>query len=174
MAFIMAYSMTGDLASPIKDLPLDTNTNYLNGASGVTAPKKGDLVMMTASGLVKRCKAGAIGAGNAIIGVLESKEFMGLVAQGQPNAAVNSSFASEALNTTKFPNGVGKVRMDKQVVYKVALKAAAADPVLNLAYGIAVDGTTGDQTVDTADTTNTYVTIVDYDATSKMCWVTLK
>ena len=106
MAFEFAYSLNGNLAPVVKDLPLDTLTNYQNG-TGTNGVKRGDLVFLN-NGLVRRTGATT---GQAV-GVVQGKEFMGLVAQGQEYAAANSSFTAEALNTTKYPNGVVKVNMD--------------------------------------------------------------
>jgi hypothetical protein len=158
MAFAYAYSLDGDTANVIGDLPLDTAANYATGA-GTNGVTKGDLVFQS-SGLLRRAVA-ATTSGTAI-GILEGTEFVGLVAQGQPYAATNASGTASAVNTTLFPNGVGKVRQDKSsVVYKVPVKSGqtAANSNLGVAYGIALDAT-GDQTVDLTNTTTTHVKVV--------------
>jgi hypothetical protein len=158
MAFVYVYSQDGDTANVIADQALDTASNYPNG-TGTNGVTKGDLVFL-ASGLLKRA-AVATASGSAL-GVLEGTEFTGLVAQGQPYAATNASGTASATNTTLFPNGVGKVRMDKSsCVYKVPVKSGqtAANTNVGVAYGIAVDAT-GDQTVDLTNTTTTHVKVV--------------
>lgn len=168
MAFEFAYSLNGNLASVVKDLPLDTLTNYQNG-TGTNGVKRGDLVFLN-NGLVRRTGATT---GQAV-GVVQGKEFMGLVAQGQDYEAKNSSFTAESLNTTKYPNGVVKVNMDKDAVYRVPVKSGqtATNANIGKAYGIAVDAK-GDQTVDLTNTTQTVVKIIDISKDGKKVFVTL-
>lgn len=156
MAFEFMYTLANTTAPNVNDLPLDTLTNYQN-TTGTNGVKRGDLVFIDAtSGLVKRSKAGA---GILATGVLEGSEFMGLVGAGQPYAATQASFTAEALNTTKFPNGVGKVNVDKTSVYRVPSSAAVTPAHIGKVYGI-LNGGTGDQTVNLADTTNTAVKVI--------------
>lgn len=166
MAFQFAYALNGDGTGVVKDYPLDTVGNY-----GAT-PKKGDLVFLSAGKLRKVVAATPSGSA---IGNLEGQEFLGLVAQGQPYAATNSSFIANATDATKNPNGVGKVRQDKTAsVYKVNAKAATTIGAANIgvAYGIAVDGN-GDQSIDTANTTTTHVRVIDYTPDGLYAFVTL-
>lgn len=172
MAFVYAYSLDGDSVSSINDMPLDTAANYKTnaGTNGIT---KGDLVFQS-SGLLRR----AIATTGAALGVLEGTEFVGLVASGQPYAATNASQTASAINTTLFPNGVGKVRMDKAVaVYKVPVSQAgttktAANANLGTSYSIALD-TVGDQTVDLDTTTNACVKVIGIADAGKSVYVTL-
>lgn len=156
MAFVFAYSLNGEPASNIMDFPLDTLSNYQNG-TGTNGVTKGDLVFLK-TGLVER--AGATTT-TAPAGVVEGTEFMGLVAQGQPYAATNSSFIASALNTTVYPNGVVKLRVDASSVYEAPLVAGqtATNANLGVAYGIACDAN-GNQHVDTTNTTDTLVKVV--------------
>jgi hypothetical protein len=158
MAFEYAYSLDGVIAPLVKDLPLDTLSNYQN-ATGTNGVKRGDLVFIDGtSGLVKRTKAGA---GILATGVIEGKEFLGLVAQGQDYAAVNASFTAQSLDTTRNPNGVAKVNIDKTTVWRVPASAAASAANVGKSYGI-TNAASGDQTVNLADTTNTVVKVLDY------------
>lgn len=150
------YSLGNAVAPNVNDLPLDTLANYQN-TTGTNGVKRGDLVFVDATtGLVKRAKAGA---GVLATGVLEGSEFMGLVGAGQPYAATQASFTAEALNTTKFPNGVGKVNVDKSSVYRVPSSAAVTAAHTGKVYGI-LNAASGDQTVNLADTTNTAVKVI--------------
>jgi hypothetical protein len=167
MAFQFAYDITGDATSVVKDFSLDTAGNY--GAGGM---KKGDLVTQV-SGLVRKATA-ATTSGTAL-GVAEGGEFLGLVAAGQPYAATNSSFTASAINTTKNPNGVVKVRNSKATsVFKAPLKAGqtAANANLSVSYGIFVDAN-NDQQVDLTNTTATLVKVLDYTPDGKYVFVTL-
>jgi hypothetical protein len=167
MAFQFAYSLNGDGTGVVKDYPLDTVGNYGTGGA-----KKGDLVFLSA-GKLRRVLA-ATPTGTAL-GNLEGQEFLGLVAQGQPFAAVNSSFTADAINTTKNPNGVGKVRPDKTAaVYKVPVKAGqtAAPSNIGIAYNIFVDAN-NDQQADLSLTTVPHVKIVDYTTDGKFVFVTI-
>jgi hypothetical protein len=171
MAFVYAYSLDGDGAGVVKDYPLDTLANYQNG-TGTNGVKKGDLVFLNA-GLLRRVATGT--ASGSAIGVCEGGEFTGLVAQGQPYAAANSSFNANSINTTKNPNGVGKVRNDKiSMVFKVPVKSGqtAANANIGVAYGIYTDAA-GDQTVDLTNTTTTHVKVLDYTPDGKSVFVTL-
>lgn len=169
MGFQFAYSLDGTSAHPISDMPLDTVANYKTGA-GTADAKSGDLVFMN-SGLLRRVIAGTGSTNTA--GVLEGTEFLGLVAQGQPYAATNSSFTAEAVST-KYPNGVGKVRRDKNAVYKVPVGAGqtATNTHLNQSYTIALDAV-GDQTVNLAVQTTPCVKVIDYTKDGKFVFVTL-
>ena len=167
MAFIFAYTLDGDADVTIKDMPLDTTANY--GTGGL---HKGDLVI-TNAGLLR--KAGAATPSGTSVGVLEASEFTGLIAQGQPYAATNSSFIASAVDTTRYPNGMGKVRLDKTaVVYRVGVKSGQTLTNANLqaSYGISVDAN-GDQTLDTTNTTATLAKVIDFSKDGKTAFVTL-
>jgi hypothetical protein len=167
MAFVFAYGLDGTLTTPIKDMPLETVTNYTNGGM-----KKGDLVTTTAAGLIKRVGA----AGGAGIGVTEGGEFTGLA--GAPYTATNASFTASSIDTTKNPNGVAKVRMDKAAVYKVPVAQSGAKQTANnadigVSYSILLAAGTNDQTVDLNTTTTPSVKVVDYSKDGKFVFVTL-
>jgi hypothetical protein len=167
MAFQFAYTLDGEAASPVKDFALDTAGNY--GTGGV---KKGDLVFLS-GGLVRKVQAATVA--NSGLGVIEGQEFLGLVAPGQPYAATNTSFTAQAINTTKNPNGVGKVRADKSsVVYKVPVKSGQTAATVNVgtAYGIALDGN-NDQSVDLTVTATAQAKVIDYTTDGKFVYVTL-
>jgi hypothetical protein len=169
MAFTFAYDLTGDGTSVGKDFPLDTAGNY--GTGGV---KKGDLVFLS-SGLLRKAQA-ATATGTAL-GVLEGQEFLGLT-QGSPYAAANASFIANAINTTKNPNGVGKVRNNKATsVFKVPVRQAGAvqtatNTHLGSNYNIILDAN-NDQQVDLNLQTAAHVKIVDYTPDGKYVFVTL-
>lgn len=167
MAFQFAYALNGDGTGVIKDFPLDTLANYGTGGA-----KKGDLVFLSGGKLRRTLAATATGTS---AGILEGQEFTGLVAQGQPYAAANSSFVADATNATKNPNGVGKVRFDKTAsVYKVPVKAGqtAAPANIGLSYNIFVDAN-NDQQADLSLTTVPHVKVVDYTTDGKFVFVTI-
>lgn len=171
MAFQFAYTLSGNASgSVVKDYALDTAGNY--GTGGV---KKGDLVFLSA-GLLRKTQAGT--ATGTSLGVIEGQEFTGLVAQGQPYAAVNSSFTASVTDTTKYPNGVGKVRADKGgVVYKVPVRQAGAVQTATNAhvgsnYNIILDAN-NDQQVDLNLQTASHVKIVDFTPDGKFVFVTI-
>ena len=164
MSFIFAYTLDGDSTGVVKDYPLDTIGNF-----PVAGQLKGTLVKL-ASGLLQRCGTGAAGTGG--IGVMEGIEFTGLIAQGQPYAAKNTSFTASITDTTRYANGMGKVRIDKtSAVYKVKASAAVTNSHVGGKYGITLTGT--DQIVNLADTTNQAVTVVDIDIPNQSLYVTI-
>jgi hypothetical protein len=148
---------------------LETTGNYPFGV-GTNGVTKGDLVVL-ASGLLKRVKDQATPKAS---GVLEGTEFLGLVAQGQPYAATNASATASAVNTTLFPNGVGKVRRDLAAVYRVPVKAGqtAANANVGVSYGISQDAA-GDQTVDLTSVTNVLVKVEGFTPDGKQVYVTI-
>lgn len=170
MAFEYAYSTDGAAVLSVKDFPLDTAANYkTSGTNGVT---KGDLVFQS-GGLVRRNGATT----GTAMGVLEGTEFTGLVAQGQPFAATNASFIASAIDTTKNPNGVGKIRIDKSAVYRVpvyqsGVTQTAANAHIGTSYAIGIDAA-GNQTVDLNTTTTPAVKVIDYAPGGKTVYVTL-
>jgi hypothetical protein len=167
--FEYAYSLDGDAANTVMDAALDTLVNYKN-AVGTNGPTKGDLVFY-AAGLLKRTTNVA---SPKTSGVLEGTEFTGLVAQGQPYAATNASFNTLATNTTLYPNGIGKIRRDPTVVYRVPLTAAqtATNANVGVSYGIA-QSATGDQTVDLTQVTNLLVKVEGFTPDGKKVYVTI-
>lgn len=170
MAFVYAYNLPATGFGVVVDLPLETLTNYKN-AVGTNGFTKGDAVT-TVAGLLKRSKDDA--TANKITGVLEGIEFLGL-ADGGTYAATNASFNASAIDTTAFPNGVGKVRMDSNAVYRVPVKAGqtAANANLQVSYGLSQDAA-GDQTVDLTNiTTNVKVKVIGFTKDGKSVFVTL-
>lgn len=166
MAFQFVYNLQGDGNNVVKDFPMDTLANF-----PLADQKKGTLVNQV-SGLLR--KVGA--AGGAGIGVFEGGEFTGLVAQGQPYAAVNSSFTAEATNTGKNPNGVGKVRIDKNSVYKVPVYQTGAVVTATNAHlggSYALNLSSGDQQVDLNVTATPSVKVLDRSVDGKFVFVTL-
>jgi hypothetical protein len=167
MAFQFAYDLTGDGTTVAKDFSLDTAGNY--GTGGL---KKGDLVFLNA-GLVRKTLA-ATTTGTSI-GVAEGGEFTGLIAQGQPYAAVNSSFTASSINTTKNPNGVVKVRNNKATsVFKVPVKSGQTAATANVGstYNVFVDAN-NDQQTDLSLQTVPHVKVIDFTADGKFVFVTL-
>lgn len=169
MAFQYAYSLDGDGTNVVKDYPMDTVANF-----PLAKQTKGTLVKLV-SGLLQPVGA----AGGSGIGVFEGGEFIGLVASGQPYAATtaNAGVLPNAINTTKNPNGVGKVRNDKTAaVFKVPVRQAgvtqtAANANIGVQYAIILNG--NDQQVDLNTTTTPSVTILDYTPDGKNVFVTL-
>lgn len=165
MAFQMAYSLDGSGVSSIQDFPLDTLANYQSGA-GTNGYKKGDLVSLNAGGKIYRTKAADVKA----IGVIEGFEFTGLVAQGQPYAATRASWNDSAQDTTKYPNGVVKVRVETDTVYRIPYTGGT--PVIGTAYAIVLDAA-GDQKLNVASVVNPLVKVVDVDTATTMAYVTM-
>lgn len=164
MAFVFAYSLDGNYANIIKDFPLDTAANF-----PVADQKKGTLVNQTA-GLLRKMGA----ASGTSVGVLEGGEFTGLA--GAPYAATNSSFTAEHIATTKFVNGVGKVRIDKSSVYRVPVYQTGAVVTATAAHiggSYAINLATGDQQVDLNVTATPSVKVVDRTPDGKTVFVTL-
>lgn len=168
MAFQYAYTLDGGDTPVVKDFPLDTAANYKTGA-GTNDFKKGDLVFQSA-GLLRR----NVVTTGAALGVVEGGEFTGLVAPGQPYAAAKAGFIDSATDATRYPNGVGKVRVDKACVYRVPVKAGltATNANLGLSYAISLDAA-GDQTVDIATATTPAVKVLERSADGKTVFVTL-
>jgi hypothetical protein len=165
MAFQMAYSLDGSGISSIQDFALNTVALY-QASAGTNGYKKGDLVALDATGKIIRVNAGSTKA----IGVVEGFEFLGLVAQGQPYAATRASFNDSAQDTTKFPNGVCKVRVETDTVYRVPYTGGV--PVVGTAYAIVLDAA-GDQKLNTASVVNPLVKVVDVDTTTANAYVTM-
>jgi hypothetical protein len=171
MAFQYAYALDGSSTSNIKDFPLDTAANYKTGA-GTNDVKKGDLVFLS-GGLLRRATAAT--ATGTSLGVLEGGEFLGLA--GAPYTAVNSSFTASAIDTTKNPNGVGKVHIDKADVYRVPVDQTsgtitATNANVGQTYNILLDAA-GDQKVNLNLQTVPTVKIIDFSKDGKTVFVTL-
>lgn len=93
-----AYSLDGGVGV-IKDF------NF--AAAYASTAKKGDFVVTDASGNIVKVAA----AGATITGVLEGSEFTGLV-PGTANASKTAAVTGAA-------NGVGKVRINREAVYRI-------------------------------------------------------
>jgi hypothetical protein len=166
MAFIFAYTLNGDGAGVIKDFTLDTAGNY--GTGGV---KKGDLVIQSGGLLRKATAATTTGLG---VGVIEGGEFTGLA--GSPYTAVNASQTASAINTSRNPNGVGKVRSDKSAsVYKVPVKngQTAGSANVGISYGIFVDANQDQQVDLTVVASTLQAKVLDYTLDGKFVFVSL-
>jgi hypothetical protein len=183
MSLEFAYGLDGASSSSIKDFPLDTqgtaSTGYNVGISGLTAPgayyaKKGDVVFLTAGKLQKTYNV----ASPKAVGVVEGFEFTGLVPQGtlQPGAsyaAANVYPFSSAQDTTKYPNGLAKVRIETDSVYRAPVKAGqtVTNAMIGGSYNISIDAATGDQSVDTSLSTNVVFKVVDTDTRNNKLFV---
>jgi hypothetical protein len=167
MAFSFAYSLDGSGVSSIQDFALQTTTLY-KASAGTNDYKRGDLVALDATGKLVRANA----ASTKAIGILEGQEFLGLVAQGQPYAAARSSFNDSAQDTTKYPNGVGKVRVESDSVYRVPISGTAASVIVGAAYNIILDAA-GDQKLNQALQTVPLVKVVDVDVANAIAYVTM-
>lgn len=140
-----AYSLNSEQAGVVKDF-------VLAAAGGA---KKGELVRLNSSGLAEK----ALASGNKGFGVVEGTEFTGL-AQGGEYAATN---ASKTASVTGVATGVVKVRTDNSSVYRIAISAGS--PVIGGSYDIAVDGTTGVQTL-VGTTSHPQLKVVDIVGTT--------
>jgi hypothetical protein len=167
MALQMAYSLDGSGISSIQDFALQTVALYQAGA-GTNGYKKGDLVALDATGKIIRVNAGSTKA----IGVVEGFEFLGLVAQGQPYAATRASFNDSAQDTTKYPNGVVKVRVETDTVYRVPISGTASSVIAGTAYAIILDAA-GDQKLNQASVVNPLLKVVDVDVPNAIAYVTM-
>jgi hypothetical protein len=176
MALEFARTLDGSDGMQIQDFALDTwavaAAGYNQGITGNSAaPKKGDLVYLSA-GKLRRC---ADAAGQEPIGIIEGFEFVGL---GGPatatnpvdNSAVNAAFTASVTDTTRYPNGVAKVRTANNAVYRIPVVTTAGLANVGIAYGITV-AATGDQSLDLTETTNTVVKVVDYSKDGKTAYV---
>lgn len=173
MAFQFAYSLDSNPNSIAKDFPLDTVANYkVTVGAGTNDAKKGDLVFQS-GGLLRR----SVAATGACLGVMEGIGYFGLVAQGQPYAATNTSFTSEGIDATLNPNGLGKVRIDKGAVYRVPVNQASGTiTATNAHFGNSyqiINNAAGDQTVDLNLTTTPSVKVIDRSTDGKTVFVTL-
>jgi hypothetical protein len=145
MAFVFAYTLDGDVTSPVLDFA--PNSGY--------TPKKGDVVKLNGSGEVIAGQAGA--SDTAVLGVCEGANFTGLVS-GTPTVSTNN------------PGNLAKVRIDGACVYRIPLKAAASAPVVGTKYGTAL--VSGDFQLDTAvTTTGAIYRTVSYDANTRNVFV---
>lgn len=148
MSLEFAYSLNSEQAGVIKDFQLDTLANYKTaGTNGVT---KGDAVQIV-SGLVRRAAAAA---NPKAFGVVEGVEFTGL-AQGGVYAATN---ASQTASAGTSANGIVKVRVDSESVYRIPVNTGAT-VVVGGSYDIILDAA-GDQKI-AATTANAQVKVID-------------
>jgi hypothetical protein len=167
MSLEFAYSLDGSAVSNIKDFALDTAANY-KAAGGTNDVKKGDLIYLDATtGLVRRTGATT----NKAIGVLEGTEFLGLVASGQPFAATNASLTASAVDTTRYPSGVAKIRTESDSVYRIPVNTGTVTNAnLGKAYGVILDAA-GDQKLDTSNVTQTVLKVIDFSKDGKTAFV---
>lgn len=168
MAFTYAYSLGGGF-STVVDFPLDTVANYkVTAGAGTNDVKKGDPAFQFTNGLTRR----AVPATTKLTGVVEGVEFTGL-ANGGVYAATNSSFNAHAVDATNFPNGVVKVRVDNDAVYKIPVTGGTASNAnLGIGYAIALDAA-GDASVNIGSTTNPLVKVIGFEKSGTVALVTL-
>jgi hypothetical protein len=174
MAFEFAYALDGSSISTIKDFPLDTvgvaSSGYNVGIANTTKPKRGDCVFLNAGKLRKQYDVVTPKA----VGVIEGFEFLGLADAGSTYAATNASSTFEGTNTTKFPNGVAKVRIETDSVYRVSPKSGqtVTASLIGGSYNIFVDTANGnDQLIDITASTNSVVKVVDVDLAKNKLYV---
>lgn len=176
MSLEFAYSLDGSDAMEIKDFPLDTwataAAGYNQGITGNSAaPKKGDAVYLSGGKLRRAADA----ANQKVIGIVEGFEFVGL---GGPatstnpvdNSAKNASYVASVTDAVRYPNGVAKVRIANNAVYRIPVATTAGPANVGAAYGITV-AATGDQTLDLTETVNTVFKVVDYAPGGKIAYV---
>lgn len=167
-SFEFAYSLDGSAVATIKDFPLAAAATYKSGA-GTNDATRGDLVALSAGTLVR-----AIATTSKAIGVLEGLEFTGLVAQGQPYAATNVATTSKIVGDARFVNGIGKIRIEGDSVYRTSPKSGqtAAQSMVGTAYAIFLDAA-GNQTIDTsvANPATSQVKVVDVDTVRNLLYV---
>lgn len=152
MAFIYAYSLS-DEEIEVKDFPLTG-----------TVPAHGDAVILNASGQVTLAAANP----TTLLGVFEGANFQGLVASGQPYAAVTVTNNSQG--TT-----IGKVRVAGNAVYRVPYVTASGVPVVGVKYGC-TSGTApvgANAVLDKANTTQAIFTVVDVDTANAVAFVSI-
>jgi hypothetical protein len=153
VGFEYAYSLTDEVVE-VKDFTADA----------AFAGSKGDVVILNGSGNV----AASGNNPTTVLGVYEGGNFQGITQGG--------AYAATTVTNNSQSNKLAKVRIGGNAVYRVALKAAASAPVIGTAYGVTT-GTapTGAAAVlDTAQTTTGAIfKVVDYDATTKNCFVTI-
>lgn len=181
MALEFAYSLDGSSVSNVKDFPLDAggtaSSGYNTGISGLTGtnpyfPKKGDLVYLNAGLLRKSYNVASPKAS----GIIEGFEYTGIgqaASATNPNnyAAANASNTSSVTNTTKYPNGIAKVRIESDSVYRIPVNAGTAGNAnVGNSYNVVLD-TTGDQKIDLTLSTNPVFKVVDYSPDGKTAFV---
>lgn len=183
MALEFAYALDGSVISSIKDFPLDVagtaSSGYNTGISGLTGtnpyfPKKGDLVYLNA-GLLRK---GYNVASPKSHGIIEGFEFTGIgqaATSTNPNnyAATNASSTASITNTTKYPNGLAKIRVETDSVYRVPVNSGTCGNAnVGNSYNIVL-GTDGDQKIDLTLSTNPVFKVVDYSPDGKTAFVML-
>jgi hypothetical protein len=174
MAFEFAYSLDGGAVSTIKDFPLDTvgvsSSGYNVGIANTIKPRKGDCVFINAGKLRKQYDVVTPKA----VGVVEGFEFLGLADVGSTYAATNSSFTFGGIDTVKYPNGVAKVRIETDSVYRVSPKSGqtVTAGLIGNSYNIFVDtANNNDQSIDITLSTNSVVKVVDVDIAKNKLYV---
>jgi len=161
MALEFAYNTNADAASVVKDFPR---------ASAYGTPNKfikGDLVTIVSGELVR-----AIATTTAVAGIVEGWEFGGLVGTSfgaGTETVANASQTADVVANSKYVNGLGKVRIGTHNIFRIAVKNGVT-PVAGQTGGVAVDGTTGDQTYDSA-ATGKPLTVVDVSKDNKYAFV---
>lgn len=173
MAFEFAYSLDGSAISSIADMPLDTigtsSSGYNAGIANTVKPQKGDCVFLSGGKIRKQYDVAAPKA----LGVIEGFEFLGLANNGD-FAATNSSFTSGATDTTKYPNGIAKIRIEGDSVYRVSPKSGQTVATSNIGngYNIFVDtANNNNQLIDITLSTNPVVKVVDVDLKNNKLFV---
>lgn len=173
MAFEFAYALDGSSVSTVKDFPLDTvgtsSAGYNVGIANTTKPRRGDCVFLVAGKMRKQYDV----ATPKPVGVIEGFEFTGLADTGL-YAATNASITADAVNTTKFPNGVAKVRVESDSVYRISPKTGqtVTAAMIGGSYNIFVDtANNNDQQIDTTLSTNACVKVVDVDLAKNKLFV---
>lgn len=176
MALEFAYTLDGTDAMEVKDFPLDTwavaAAGYNAGiAANSAAPKKGDLVYLSGGKLRRAADA----AGQKPVGIIEGFEFVGLggpatLTNPVDNSAANTAFTASVTDTTRYPNGLAKVRTANDAVYRIPVVTTAGAANVGVAYGITI-AATGDQSLDLTDTVNTVLKVVDYAPGGKIAYV---
>lgn len=174
MAFEFAYALDGSSISTIKDFPLDTlgtaSAGYNVGVANTIKARKGDCVFLNAGKLRRQYDVVTPKA----IGVVEGFEFLGLADAGTTYAATNSSFTFGGIDTVKFPNGVAKVRIETDSVYRVSPKngQTVTAGLIGGSYNIYVDtANNNDQQIDITLSTNSVVKVVDVDIAKNKLYV---
>jgi hypothetical protein len=175
MAFEFAYALDGSTVSNIKDFPLDavgvSSSGYNIGIANTTKPKKGDCVFLVSGKMRKQYDV----ATPKPVGVIEGFEFTGLAQAGDYAAtAANAGFAVSALDTVKYPNGVAKVRIEADSVYRISPKAGqtVTAGLIGGSYNVFIDtANNNNQQIDITASTNAVVKVVDVDIAKNVLFV---
>lgn len=161
MALVFSYNTQADAASVVKDFPK---------ASAYGTPNrfiKGDLVALSSGELVR-----ASATSTSVVGIVEGWEFTGLQATSSgagTETVANASQTADVVANTKYANGLGKVRIGTTNIFRIPVKGGVT-AVVGQTGGVAVDGTTGDQTYDSA-ATGKPLTVVDVSKDGTVAYV---